>query len=77
MLTCSTLSLADVTFEWHHPNNKQLNSSLSYNGETQYNSTVVIDAVTTEDEGIYNCRAENEGGVIDATTTIYVHSKHF
>ena len=75
VLTCSVISLANVTFEWYHPNNmKVLNFSLSNNGEN-YNSTVVIDAITTEDGGIYCCIAENEGGVKNSTINIIVYGK--
>ena len=71
VLMCSATSLANVTFKWYHPNNK----ALSYDGENQYYSTVIVDPVTTEDEGIYNCTAENEGGVNNATISIIVYGK--
>ena len=67
MLLCSFISLTNVQIIWEYPNG---------NVETN-NDLIVIDSVTTANDGVYSCMVQNEGGFDNASISIDVFGESF
>ena len=74
--TCTVTSLIQTTITWstNATTGNIPGSTTTYQGST-YTSTLVLNGVTLDSIGRYNCTATNEGGTNTATASLVVTGK--